>query len=145
MLYDLNDILDRERFKRRSNELFKKQCIAELAEKKPARTPRQNSYLHLIIGWYALETGNTREYVKQKYFKELCNKDIFVTTKQDRYLGETIVLRSTKDCDTGEIAMAIDRFRTWSSVEGGIYLPEANEKEFLQHIEVELDHKKEWI
>lgn len=145
MMYDLNSLFDRKRFATRANTLYVKKKIVELREVKPARTLRQNRYLHLIIGWYALETGNTIEYVKQKYFKELCNAAIFVEIRHDPHLGETKVLRSSKDCDTGQITLAIERFRTWSSAECGIYLPEPNETEFLQHIDVELSHKKEWV
>lgn len=145
MLYDLKNILDRERFKRRSNELYKKGVIVELSEKKRQRTIRQNSYLHVILGYYAIETGNTIEYVKQNYFKRLCNAAIFLSEKEDAHLGRVEVLKSTRDCDTGELTTAIDRFRSWSSMECGIYLPEPNESEFLRSIEVEMDRHKQWI
>lgn len=69
MIYDLNNILDKERFKRRSNDLYKKKAVVELTEKKRKRTLSQNSYLHYLLGYYAMETGNTIEYVKRKYFK----------------------------------------------------------------------------
>lgn len=145
MLFDLSNILDRERFKRRSNELYKKGCVVELTEKKTQRTLRQNSYLHLLIGWYSMETGNTIEYVKREYFKRLCNREIFARTKQDEYLGEVEVLRSTKECDTGELTLAIERFRTWSVTECGIYLPSPDEREFLQQIELEMNKQKQWL
>lgn len=145
MLYDLSNILDRERFKRRSNELYKKGCIVELTEKKPSRTIRQNAYLHLIIGWYAVETGNTIEYVKQNYFKKLCNPDLFLKIIPDKHLGEVQVLRSSRDCDTGEMTLAIERFRMWANNECDIYLPSPDEREFLQHIEVEIDKQKQWL
>ncbi|MEC4049303.1 hypothetical protein OX284_007660, partial [Flavobacterium sp. SUN046] len=38
----------------------------ELKEKKPKRSISQNNYLHLILSWYALEYGETLEYVKQE-------------------------------------------------------------------------------
>lgn len=145
MLFDLSNILDRERFKRRSNELYKKGCVVELTEKKPPRTLRQNSYLHLLIGWYAMETGNTIGYVKREYFKRLCNKEIFTRTKQDEYVGEVEVLRSTKECDTADLTLAIERFRTWSVAECGIYLPSPDEREFLQQIEVEINKQRQWL
>lgn len=145
MLYDLSNILDRDRFKRRSNELYKKGCVVELTEKKLPRTLRQNAYLHLIIGWYAMETGNTIEYVKQNYFKKLCNPDLFLERKPDKHLGEVEILRSSRDCDTGEMTLAIERFRMWTNSECGIYLPSPDEREFLQHIEIEIDKQKQWL
>ena len=86
MLYDLSNPLQAEQFKSRSALLVKNGKIVELTEKKPIRTDRQNRYLHLILGYFASETGNTLEYVKQKYFKILCNKDIFIKEVSDKYL-----------------------------------------------------------
>lgn len=145
MLYDLGDILDRERFKRRTNELYRKRGIVELSEKKPKRSLQQNAYLHLLIGWYAVETGNSVEYVKREYFKRLCNPDIFRRIKQDKYLGEVEDLRSTKECDSGEMTTAIERFRNWSSSECGIYLPSPDEQAFLQSIEVEMNRYQRYL
>lgn len=144
MLYDLKNTLDRERFKRRSNDLYAKGVVVELTEKKK-RTPAQNRYLHLILGWYAMETGNDLEYVKQNYFKRLCNPVIFQEYKQDEYTGETEVLKSTRSCNTEELTVSIERFRNWSSQECGIYLPSPDEQEFLQSIEVEMEKQKQWI
>ena len=78
MIYDLSNILEKQRFKRRCNQLYKAGVMVELAEKKPKRTIPQNAYLHLILGWFAIETGNTLDFVKQKYVKQHVNPDIFV-------------------------------------------------------------------
>ena len=56
MLYDLKNPLDRERFKRRCNALLKKQCVVELSEKMK-RSSQQNRYLHLLLGYLAMETA----------------------------------------------------------------------------------------
>lgn len=144
MLYDLGNPLDRERFKRRSNELFRRGGIVELTDR-ARRSTRQNSYLHAICGWFAIETGNTLEYVKTAYFKRLCNRDLFVTEKDDRWAGRVEVLKSSADLTTEEMAQAITRFRDWSSREAGIYIPSADEDAFLQAIEVEMSRYREWI
>ena len=144
MLYDLGSILDRSRFKSRCNILYGKGCVVELTEKS-RRTPAQNRYLHLILGWFALEYGETLDYVKQEYFKRLVNPDLFVTRKEDRFLGETEVLRSTRDLTKEQLTVAISRFRDWSSREAGIYLPEANEDEFLRAVEVELSRRQIYL
>lgn len=65
MLYDLSNPLQAEQFKSRSALLVKNGKIVELTEKKPIRTDRQNRYLHVILGYFASEMGNTLEYVKQ--------------------------------------------------------------------------------
>ena len=145
MLYDLKNELDRQRFATRAKFLFDGGRIVELTEKKPLRSIPQNRYLHLLLGWFAKETGNTLEYVKREYFKRLCNRDLFVGYKDDPYLGRIEVIRSSAEIDSGQMTTAIERFRNWSSAEGGIYLPSPNEEAFLQSIEIELQKYKGWI
>lgn len=145
MIYDLNNILDKERFKRRCNQLYKAGEMVELSAKKKRRTIPQNAYLHLILGWFAMETGNRLEFVKQEYFKKHINPEIFVIEVDDAYLGKVQVLRSSRDIDTTQMTTAIDRFRTWASSEADIYLPSPNEQDFLQEIEMEMIRQKEYL
>ena len=144
MLYDLKNPLDRERFKRRCNALFKKQGIVELSEK-TIRSNQSNRYLHLILGYLAIETGNTLEYVKEVFYKRAANKDIFVRIKDDELLGQTKYLRSSASLSQEEFSTSIDRLRDWSSQVAGIYLPSPNEEQFLASIEVEMSRYKQWI
>ena len=144
MLYDLKNPLDRERFKRRCNALFKKQGIVELSEK-TIRSNQQNNYLHLILSLLAMETGNTLEYVKEVFYKRTANKDIFVRIKDDELLGQTEYLRSSASLSQEEFSTSIDRLRDWSSQVAGIYLPSPNEEQFLASIEVEMSRYKQWI
>lgn len=145
MIYNLSEILNRERFKRRINQLYEKRCVVELTEKKPLRTIKQNSYLHLILGYFAIETGNGMDYVKREYFKILCNTEIFVREIDDKFLGKIKIVRSSSALDRGEMTTAIDRFRNWSAGEAGIYLPEPNENEFLEHIQMEMERNKQFL
>ena len=144
MLYDLKNPLDRERFKRRCNALFKKQGIVELSEK-TIRSNQSNRYLHLILGYLAMETGNTLEYVKEVFYKRAANKDIFVRIKDDELLGQTEYLRSSASLSQEEFSTSIDRLRDWSSQTAGIYLPSPNEEQFLASIEVEMSRYKQWL
>ena len=145
MLYDLNNILDRERFKRRTSALYEKRVIVELSEK-TTRSSSQNRYLHLLLGYLALETGNTLEYVKEQYYKRTANPGLFVRKKEDTLLGrETEETRSSADLSKEEMAMSITRLRDWSSQEAGIYLPSADEQGFLQMIEVEMSRQQRYI
>lgn len=144
MLYDLKNPLDRERFKRRCNALFKKQGIVELSEK-TIRSNQSNRYLHLLLGYLAIETGNTLEYVKEVFYKRTANKDIFVRIKDDELLGQTEYLRSSASLSQEEFSTSIDRLRDWSSQVAGIYLPSPNEEQFLASIEVEMSRYKQWI
>ena len=144
MLYDLKNPLDRERFKRRCNALYKKEGIVELSEK-TIRSNQSNRYLHLILGYLAIETGNTLEYVKEVFYKRAANKDIFVRIKDDELLGKVEYLRSSASLSQEEFSTSIDRLRDWSSQVAGIYLPSPNEEQFLASIEVEMSRYKQWI
>ena len=136
MLYELSDDTDMRRFRTRCAALERTGARVELSERRP-RTLSQNKYLHLLLGWFALEYGDTLEFVKEAYFKRLCNADLFCVRRLDRFLGEVERLRSTRDVTTAELTTAIERFRAWSSKECGIYLPAPDEADFLRVIEKE--------
>ena len=145
MLYDLKNPLERANFMTRANALSSSQKVVELTEKKPVRTIQQNKYLHVIIGYFASQCGYTLEYVKQNYFKILCNKDIFVRETDDQYLGKVTLLRSSASLDTSEMTTAIERFRNWASAEAGIYLPEPHEEEMLTYAMQEMERYKQYL
>ena len=145
MLYDLSNILDRERFKRRANVMLEKQEVVELTGK-AKRSSSQNRYLHLLLGYLAIETGNTLEYVKEQYYKRTANPGLFIRRKEDTLLGrETEETRSSADLSKEEMAMSITMLRDWSSQEAGIYLPSADEQGFLQMIELEMSRQQRYI
>ena len=133
MFYDLSDPLDRKRFKLRTNDLFAKERKVELTEKKKSRTIKQNAYLHLIFGWYALETGYTTEEVKQDIFKREICFDLFMRIKKNRQ-----VFKSTSELDTQEMTIAIDMFRNHAANDLNIYLPGPNEQAELRSLEEQL-------
>lgn len=145
MIYDLNNILDKERFKTRCNHLYKQGGVVELTAKKGRRTIPQNAYLHLILGWFAIENGNTLDFVKKEYFKRYINPNIFVVEIEDKYLGRIKVLRSSRDLTSAEMTTAIERFRNWASAEAGIYLPSPDEQSLLQYIEKESLRYKDYL
>lgn len=137
MIYDLSNALHLESFKLRCNALVNKRVIVELTERKPRRTSQQNRYLYVIIGLLASELGETTEYVKDQYFKRLCNPEIFIRTKEDQFRGSIEVVRSTSDLDTAEMSTAIDRFRNWAATEG-YYLPSPEDDAMLAMAEREI-------
>lgn len=145
MLYDLANDLDRENFKARCNKLYKAGKVVELAERKPKRSLNQNNYLHLILSYFASQYGCSLEYCKEKYYKVLCNKEIYIRETDDEFLGKVKVLRSSSDLDSSEMSTSIERFRNWSSSEAGIYLPDANEERLLQLAEIEIERAKPYI
>ena len=145
MLYDLSNPLQAEQFKSRSALLVKNGKIVELTEKKPKRSLQSNKYLHVILGYFACETGNTLEWVKQQYYKKLVNPSNFIREKDDKYLGRIKILRSSADLDSAEFALTIDRFRNWASAQCGIYLPSPDEDRLIQLMEIEIERNKEFV
>lgn len=146
MLYDLSNDLQAENFKSRCNMLFKKKCIVDLTEKKTQRTIRQNSYLHAALGYFGLQFGYTIEEVKEWYFKETCNPELFVRIKTDIFTGkERKYLRSSANLDTGEMTIAIERFRNWAADKAGIYIPSPEEHRLIEQMEIEVQRGKLYL
>ena len=145
MVYNLNQPLDVQNAKTRLELLIKRGCIVELTEKKPKRTLNQNAYLHLLLGYFASQTGNTLEWVKQQYYKKLCNPDIFIGERDDLFLGRVKYVRSSADLRTDEMNLSIERFRNWSASEAGIYLPEATSEAELASLAIEVERYKTYL
>ena len=126
---------------------LEKNYLIELKRLLPRSSDRQRRYLHLILGWFAIEYGETLEYVKVEFYKKLCNPEHYVIDRVNPKSGEIRKdLRSSEDkyFDTAKKALTIDRFRNWAS-QNGIYLPEPNEEQFLRYIECEIERQKMYI
>ena len=145
MLYNFSNPLDVQNARVRLEHLISRQCTAELTEKKPKRTLSQNSYFHLLLGYFASQTGNTLEWVKQQYYKKLCNPDLFIGEKEDRFLGRIKYVRSSADLRTDEMNLSIERFRNWSASEAGIYLPEPTNEAEIRALQVEVERYKTYL
>ena len=143
MLYDLSQELDRKRASLRYDYLNGKGAVIELTEH-TVRTSSQNAYLHVLLGVLALEFGESLEYVKQNYYKVLVNPSLFVQTKDDRFLGETRMLRSSRDLTKEEMTESIDRLKVWAA-EQGIYLPDAEDKSLIARIEAEMKRNAKYL
>jgi hypothetical protein len=144
MILNLNIELDREKFKTRSDFLLEKRKVVELTEK-TGRSLKQNSYLFLILNIFSIEYGEGVEFVKQRFFKELCNPEIFVRTKSDKLLGEITYLRSSADLSKEEMVTAIDRFKIWASKEAGIFIPDAISDEERIELLRQIDRQKNYL
>ncbi len=146
MLYDLSNELQAENFKKRCNMLFRKKWIVELSEKKLQRTLRQNAYLHAALGYFGLQFGYSTNEVKDWYFKETCNPELFVRKVQDRFTGkERASLRSSSDLTTEEMTMAIERFRNWAADVAGVYIPSPEEHRMVEQMEMEVARAKLYL
>ena len=108
MLYDLASDLDLQRATKRWDYLVQRKAVVDLTEH-VQRTNSQNAYLHVLLGMLAMEFGERIEYVKQNYYKELVNPELFVTRKDDRFLGQRVELRYSRDLTKEEMTESIDR------------------------------------
>jgi len=138
MKYDLSNEFQKEQAITYFNFLLSAKKSIELKKITCKRTLRQNRYLHLILSWFAIEYGDTLEYVKLEIYKKIVNKEYFKSEFVNKKTGEIRVeWLSINNFDEYETAKQITNFRNYSSREAGIYLPSANEYDFLKHIEIE--------
>jgi len=145
MIYNLNNEFERDKYKEYANKLFKKNAVVEIKEKRNNRSLKQNSYLYLLLGFFASEYGTSIEEVKVDFFKRKCNPDLFVSKRVNKLGNEVTYLRSSASLNSDEMTLAITRFRNWSSAEAGIYLPSADERENLIYAEQTIERNKEHL
>lgn len=145
MVYNLADPLDAQNAKTRLDLLAKRGCTVELTEKKARRSLSQNAYLHLCLGYFASQTGNTLEWVKQQYYKKLCNPDIFIGERDDPFLGRVRYVRSSADLRTDEMNLSIERFRNWAASEAGIYIAEPSRAAEIAAMQGEVERCRAYL
>ena len=145
MLYNLSNPYEVDRCREYLNTLCGKQALIEVKEKKRTRSLSQNSYLHVILSYFACEYGCTMEEAKLDFYKRTCNKDIFVEKVTNKFGREIERVRSSASLDTGEMTTTIERFRNWSSSVAGIYIPSPYEHEFLIHCKQVIEQNREFV
>lgn len=145
MIYNLSSQLDRSRFVRRVEALLQRGGRVEMRDV-ARRSLSQNSYLHVLIAYFGMETGNDASYVKTEYYKKSANPELFCEIVYDSLAKrQTCKLRSSADLSVEEMTLSIERFRNWASEVAGIYLPDVNETEFVAEIESEIQRNKEYL
>ena len=143
MIYNLSDSFEREQFTTRAKLLLEKGTVVELTEK-AFKTPNQNRYAHLLMGMVGLEVGEPLEYVKVEYFKKLCNRDIFVRMKEDKFVGQIEEIRSFTDLSMEETSLAIDRFKRWGREQGWV-MPDPCDEQLLKEIEIMMGRYRQYL
>lgn len=140
MIFDLSKEEPRQQAIDRMKYLLGKNAKIEINEKRKNRTYSQNNYLHLILGRFALEYGETLEYVKQVIFKQWVNEDIFKYERVNEKTGEyREAYKSTAQLNTKEMSEAIERFRNYAAKNLDLYLPEPKDLAHLEEIENQLE------
>ena len=124
MRYNLTIQSDVDNCQKRLNWLIEKGKQVELKEYRQNRSLDQNSYFHKIVSIWADDIGYTIEEAKTVIKREL---GYYYEKNGQKFL------ESTATMDTKRMAELTDKFRTWSSSEFGIYLPEPDE--YLKGVE----------
>ena len=144
MLYNSNKPIDAQRAIEKIKHFIKNKKVFELKEKRKRRSINQNSYLHLILSGFALETGYTTEEVKQDIFKKIVNPVMFYEGE----FGELVKIerwRSTASLNTQEMTLCIDRFRDYAAKVAGVYLPEPKDLSMLEDLEIQVNNQKQYL
>ena len=145
MIFNLNNSFEHDRLKEYMSRLYKQKAIVEVKKKLPNRTLAQNSYLHLLLGYFGSEYGCSLDEAKIDFYKRTCNRDLFERKTINKKGQEVTYLRSSAELTTGEMTLSIDRFRNWSAAQAGIYLPAANEHQMLIYAQQEIESNKEFV
>ncbi len=122
MKYDLSTPMDKERFKQRVNQLYKKGAKVELTEPKKKRSIDANALMWVWLNCIALETGNTPEDMHEA-FKGMFLQSKIITLGDKK---ET-VKASTAKLDSKEFSEYLTKLKHFSSEELGVYLPSREE------------------
>lgn len=145
MIYNLSNPYDVERFKGWVDKMIAERKVVEAKRKDENRTIKQNSYLHLIISYFATQYGCGADEAKIDFYKRRCNRDLFERWRRNRRGDPVPRLRSSADLTKEEMTLSIDRFRNWSSSVAGIYLPSPEDGEMMIYMMQEVERNKEFL
>ena len=104
--------------------------IIEIREVKKRRSLSQNAFLHLLLGAFGMHFGYTLEEAKLVY--KQVNESTYYYEKKGRQF-----IRSSADLNTAEMTKTIDKFRQ-KSADAGFPLPSAEDREWLDRIDIEI-------
>lgn len=145
MIFNLQNEYDYIECVRYFHFLIGRKKIVTISEQKAQRSLSQNRYLHLILSWFACEYGCSLDEVKIDFFKRGVNPQTFCRKKVNKQGIEVEYLKSTRELDTSEMTLCIERFRNYASTKAGIYLPDANDRNMLFFIEKEIKKNEEYL
>lgn len=144
MMYNTKNPLEVQNLRLKIEKLIEKQSMVEVVEKK-ARSLNQNAYCHLAISYFALQIGLPMQEVKDAYFKNYCNHELFARNRYDKILNvEREYLRSTTELTKDEMSLAIDRFLKFAA-EQGVYIAPSDEYIAILHMQHEVSNNQRYL
>lgn len=120
MLFDPKSDFDRKKARAYFEKLLNGDLPFELKATKKQRTIRQNAYLHVCLSMFCAETGYTIDESKELFSLHL--PDLMRYTKK-----EVSFRKSSKDLDSKEMTVLIDKIREMSMDQLGLYIPTSEE------------------
>ncbi|EJW89663.1 hypothetical protein EVA_22263 [gut metagenome] len=145
MLFNPRNEYEVPKLRKYVEELIQAGDPIEIKRKRKKRSSSQNSYLHVLIGYFASEYGCSIEEAKVDFYKRTCNKNIFERKRVNKRGQEIRYLRSSADLEIDEMTLSIERFRNWSASVAGIYLPSAEENQMLAYAEAIIEQNKQYL
>ncbi len=144
-LFDLSKLTEQDRFKQWAIKVVEAKSLVEGKAKREG-TLSQNNYFHLIVSHFALQYGETMEYVKVEFVKKRICKEIFITERANRKTGELRpALRSWADLDKEERTIVINKFIDYAAKEANIRLPQPEDLAYLKEVRVEVERNKQYL
>lgn len=134
MLYDPRNEQDMRDARERLRVLIERQEPFEIVSCRQMlrRSTEQNAYLHVLIAYFASQTGYPADWVKLHYYKLHCNRELYVIDRNDPLVGRHEEVRSSADLSVTEMSLSIERFKFYAADEAGILLPDKSEEQMLQ-------------
>lgn len=132
MRFKLKDTAELDRAADYLAKLAGREAVVDIKRWNPNRTLQQNKFYHVVLAYWGLQTGYTSEEAKQ-LIKQM-QPDIYIYEKNDKTF-----IRSSASINTADMSRSIDRFRQWSA-EQGIDLPSADDKNFLEWCEQQIEN-----
>ena len=137
MIYRLNNEIEARNAQSRLDYLTRKGMKIEIKERRALRTLNQNSYLHLIVGYFGSQMGLNMNEAKL-YYKRI-SEDVYIYSKMDHDY-----YRSSKDLSKTEMSRTIDRFINHAEA-NGISMPRVGEQEFIDHCRNEMERNYSYM
>ena len=137
MIFDLARTDEVHKAREYLNQVARLGKKVEITRKAEHRSLPQNSYLHLILGYFGTETGYTADEAKTLY-KRL-NSNLYVYEKNGSKF-----LKSSADLSKEDMMLSIDKFIAYSEQQG-IPLPKADNQDFLDLARNSVEAHKKYI
>ena len=138
MIFNLKNEYEIPKFKAYVNKLFQECAVVEVKKKHPNRTLAQNSYLHLLLGYFGSQYGCSIDEAKIDFYKRTCNRELFERKTINKRGREVTYLRSSAELTTAEMTLSIDRL-------AGIYLPSPEEHQMIVFAQQEIERNNEFL